>query len=201
MKFYLINEFVPLDDEKERPLISSIFLDNHRYPNIYKFDPSYPADRFAIIKHESYQTKLLKDPYTSQCVDYVDPLKEENSYLSCMINEHMNLRNEIPNSIPIPIHYNVGRMDDDSDIKMKFYDLHYYRPICDDTYYQIFMDRDDESSDGLLFQPPKAETTCQFLPKSSLFDLFILTCGVIGLWLGISLYFILKEIVSPTEYC
>lgn len=176
------------------------------HPSTYPYMPNIQKARYiplrdSAIGYKYVDTTLLKDPYSSRCIDYNE--YKETKFMTCLIQNHIMKYGKVPNDIPIPVEYNETRMKTDPVVRNKCNQLFQrQRPYCHDTYYE---ERPVESNVIRLLRivwvvPPNERIINQFHAKSSLFDLFILICDVFGLWLGISLFVILDNLYSTVHF-
>ena len=75
------------------------------------------------------------------------------------------------------------------------------RPYCESTDYDTqLLNRSPLHQGDILIRPPSKQTICIFSPKATLLDLTILIADVFGLWLGLSIGFLLDKI-KPCTRC
>lgn len=196
LRFELWDDFV--SDTKYHVVYRVVFHSDN-YHDIHN-EFHMPSERRNVVHvYHLYKTKLFKDPYTSRCIDYRNPLETQDSFFHCMIKFQLSEYKKIPMDMTIPTHYNATRMTSDYKIRNKCHERYNMRPLCDDTFYDQRAIRSSQIFRTIGFLPPLGQTINEFFPKTSLFDLSILICDVFGLWLGISLCFVLKKVVQLTD--
>ena len=135
-------------NRNESSSVHKIMLHSHSYESstANAHGPITSSWRFGFKLHETF---LLEYPYSSNCIDYVDPLNVNHSLYSCIHNSHFNLHGKIPNSLMVPASSNYTRMTHDRNIVNYCYNRYGSRPYCDSTDYQLFAIR----SFSLLREP------------------------------------------------
>lgn len=132
------------------------------------------------ITNDIYRTKLFKSPYSSRCVDYVNPLAAKHSFPSCMFRIHMKQYQKYPWDIPIPTTSNISRMVLDRKIADVCHQTYGSIRMCSQTYYQC-KDR-VEYRQLLIFFHPKHRLWASSFPRlvSSTFWFLFVTSSVYG---------------------
>lgn len=176
-------------------LSSSIpFMTIHQNPY---FVPTYKnlinVARNQTVKTRIHNSKLLKFPYSSQCIDYMDMLSTPNSFYGCMTNRHITKYNKLPSDLSLPISMNHSRIPTDPEILKLCHKMHNTRPFCTTTDYQPFFEQMNGKYVDFRLGTPLEQTSCEFSAKMSFEELTILVLDTIGLWLGISLILLLKK--------
>lgn len=142
------------------------------------------------------KAKLLKHPYSSKCIDYtIDPVTE------CTMNMHYSEYSKYPNDLEFYSSKNISRMVPDQSIKIRCYNDFMEIRKCVSISYKSMVRMKVSKSNQIDIAVPEQETSCEFSPKSTIYDLIILIGDVIGLWLGISFGLIVNKIYRMSEIC
>ena len=180
--------------------LREILLHEQKPDNFNHMVEFYP--HYQIISGDIIKASLLKYPYQTKFMDYIDPYSDSNSLLNCKLKGHISKYGKIPFNIAVPLSsFNHSRMHRDPEIYNSCLKQYEKKLYCESTVYDTKISYKSRLQGGdILIRPPTQETKCIFLPKTSLLDLSILIADVFGLWLGISLGIILSIIKSYT-YC
>ena len=152
-----------------------------------------PVAKNTTVRTRIHNSKLLKFPYSSQCIDYMDMLSTPNSFYGCMTNRHIASYNKLPSGLSLPISMNHSRIPTDPEILKLCHKMHNTKPFCTTTDYQPSYEKMSGKYVDFRLGAPLEQTSCEFSAKMSFENLTILVLDTIGLWLGISLIFLLDK--------
>ena len=187
-----------------KQLVNYPFKAVYFHSNNYHHESVIKGHNFlkSTVSTELSRTNLLKYPYSTNCVNYVDPLTTINkTYFSCVINHHRKKYGKVPFDLTIPDNLSDLRMKLDESILEMCHEMYKSNPDCESVdYIRTFHTRTFRIGQGdVLIQLPVSETSCVYVPKENLFDLIILIADVFALWLGISFSLILSMSINLTK--
>ena len=178
------------------PSLRKIMLHSHSYESSTS-NGIGPLSVMDQVGFKIYRALLLKHPYSSQCIDYSDPLEKKDTLYNCIYTNHVSLYRRIPNTLIVPAISNYSRMMPDKNIIDYCYKLYGGRRYCESTEYRPIIFGGNKYRDrAATVKPPYDQTLCKFSPKTSFLDLTILIADTLGLWLGISLIFLMNKLDS-----
>lgn len=143
---------------------------------------------------QGHRTILLPTPYSSRCIRY----KSASLYDECIANTHHEKYTKYPNNIVIA-NRNISTMEQDKNIVKYCSNRYGNMHNCESIKYSMRHYYKKIPSSSLDFLFPKQETSCIFIPKMVFYDLIILLFDALGLWLGISLIFIIQKMESCSK--
>lgn len=146
-------------------------------------------DRTALVAVKIHKTKLLPDPYSSRCFKgHIDNHRE------CAKRLHYQKYSKHPYGFEISSNSNINRMDPDQRILNECARDYDHILPCESTFFETTYGIKIIPSDTIDIEEPRGEESCEFIPKTNLFDVFILIADTFGLWLGISIGLIFTKI-------
>lgn len=183
---------------KHTPL-TTVILHTDNYIDI-KQDRIALITKDAVLEPEVYRRKLLKHPYSTDCINYGDPIITKNSWFNCIVDRHIKEYGSIPSELTVPTKFNKTRGLMYLHIQNECTDKCLPRPACEKTSYELnkIQRVPKYNFADIIILLPKFEKSSEMFPKTTFFDLTILLADVFGLWLGIGLLLILKIINSLT---
>lgn len=150
----------------------------------------------AVLHYGLLKMKLLPYPFPTDCVKYSDPLITKDSWFDCIIKKHRKKYGTIPNNLSVPSSSNISRGDPDMELFRQCIKKYNSKPICESVEYRMKQSfRDDLTKMGDVFVfPSNEETRCEFISKMPFLDLTIYVAEILGIWLGINVYFLLTKL-------
>lgn len=202
------SEALKLANEREKNIphdessIASVILHDSQYVDVEtKIVHGNYSEKW--IKYLSSELRLLKYPYGTNCIDYIMPLQTNNSVINCIIRLHRQKYGKIPYDLTLPIYYTDSRMKANKDIISACGTRFSKEPHCKSIDYSITLyNRFNVHMKGdIHVSPHTRQTVCEYVPKMSILYLTLLIAESFDIWLGISLYLILKESYNLFHFC